>query len=91
MAIVTTSREAGKQTRQLAREIAKKHSCLFVSRGKSSLYNIVEKARFAGEKAILVVTEEQSKPSFFQLILVTPTGFSYSSKTTSLPGIENFL
>ena len=91
MAIITTSRNPSRETRKTAREIAKKFSLNYFNRSKKAIYHVIEKARFLGEKWVVVVNEKEEKPDSFQMILVTATGFSYGPLFSQREELESHL
>ena len=62
--LFTTSRKPGSKTRAFARDLSYSlPSASYLSRGKSSLPALIEKANYEGHKFLLVVMETQGNPS----------------------------
>lgn len=72
--MITTSRYASEETRRLAKKIASGLRTFYTSRGKKTIDSIVMDARKKGESEILVVQEEDGKPSYISVIKVFETG-----------------
>jgi rRNA maturation protein Rpf1 len=69
--LITTSRYASLETRRYAKVLAKEE--LFISRGKRTVTQLVKIARKRGEHKILIVEEENKKPSKILTIEVSET------------------
>ena len=70
----TTSRYAGKETKELARRLARGKKEIFLARGKRSIEELVSLARKKGETLISVVEEEKGRPAKVCTIKVSETG-----------------
>ena len=89
MLLVTTSRNARKHERQLARQFSRKFGLVYFNRTARSLFDVVEKARFEGAGKVIIVAKEKNK-NCFQVLNVSENGFSYESVFDSIQGIEGF-
>ncbi len=91
MAVITTSRNPGKQARLLARKAARELGLRYIGRGKSSIFKICEKAVFEGEKVVVIVNERLGKPDCFQVAELSGNSLLYSKEPVSFAGLEKFL
>ena len=61
--LFTTSRKPGRKTRAFARDLSQSlPSASYVSRGKSSLPGLIEKAGYEGHNYLLIVLEDHGNP-----------------------------
>jgi rRNA maturation protein Rpf1 len=72
--LISTSRYASLETRELARALAKERDEPFVSRGKRTMDSLAALARRRGQERILIVEERGQRPSALVTIEVDERG-----------------
>jgi rRNA maturation protein Rpf1 len=60
---ITTSRKPGKNTRVFAKDFARLINAIYLTRGKSSIANLINTARYNGASDIYIITEKNGNPN----------------------------
>ncbi len=77
---VTTSRKPGIRVRSFAKNIAFLFNANYVTRGKSSITDLVSNCRYNGVPFVIVITEQNGNPH--QILLLCVTEKSWEIKET---------
>ncbi len=72
--LITTSRYASEETRNIARKLARQQKEKYAARGKKTIDEIVATARKNGDERITVVEEKGNKPYRIAVLAVDELG-----------------
>ena len=76
MILITTSRKPSARTRKFSRELAKSLGGIYRTRGKTSLFELIDDCIYNGYSGLFVVEEKQGNPSRIRMIKIENNGFT---------------
>ncbi len=86
--IITTSRKPSRRSRTLGRDLERVLSGKYVTRGKSSISTLVEKALSQGETRIILISDIHGNPGKIQAIRVFEDRWEWHPLIINLSGVS---